>query len=87
MHHVEDSLDRTAMDYLRHRFFQGQDRELQKLEILKLTPEEEALSKKRGEVCKVESRAKRGREMVSVSVSVSVSASVSVEQPAARAHL
>jgi ATPase subunit of ABC transporter with duplicated ATPase domains len=63
MHHVEDSLDKTPLDYLRHRFFQGQDRELGKMSVLSLTEEEKAITLKRGEVCEVVSRVQRGKDM------------------------
>ena len=64
MHHLEDNLEDTAVAYLMKRFRFGLDRELSKVASVSLTPEEVARSEKSGEVCAVQARFLRAKELI-----------------------
>jgi len=63
MHHLEENLKRSPVQYVQDRFVTGLDKELQKRETMKLTPEEELLTQKLGNISKVVGRAVRGGEL------------------------
>eukprot|EP00287_Rhodomonas_sp_CCMP768_P005604 CAMPEP_0196731428 /NCGR_PEP_ID=MMETSP1091-20130531/11167_1 /TAXON_ID=302021 /ORGANISM="Rhodomonas sp., Strain CCMP768" /LENGTH=667 /DNA_ID=CAMNT_0042074565 /DNA_START=16 /DNA_END=2019 /DNA_ORIENTATION=+ len=63
MHHLEDNLKRSPVQYVQDRFVTGLDKELSKRETMKLTPEEEQLTKKLGNISEVVGRAIRGGEL------------------------
>jgi hypothetical protein len=61
MHHLEEHLDDSALEYITSRFKMGQDKELAKMQTLELTEEEVELAKKRGEICDVVGRQLRAK--------------------------
>lgn len=61
MHHLEENLETSPIVYIQQRFFKGQDREVAKMDFLKLTEEEVEMSKMSGEVCAVIGRQERGK--------------------------
>mmetsp|Transcript_20882 Transcript_20882/g.47098 ORF Transcript_20882/g.47098 Transcript_20882/m.47098 type:complete len:709 (-) Transcript_20882:198-2324(-) len=63
MHHLEENMRRSPVQYVQDRFVTGLDKELSKRETMKLSPEEEALCSKNGNISKVIGRAVRGGEL------------------------
>jgi elongation factor 3 len=63
MHHVEDSLERTPLEYLQYRFYQGRDRELAKMDTLALTADDLEEMTQQNAVCEITSRVERSREL------------------------
>jgi len=63
MHHLEENLEKTPVEYLIRRFHEGLDKEINKLGTVALTPEEEIKMNTRGEVAEVVGRVKRGKQM------------------------
>jgi elongation factor 3 len=61
MHHLEEHLDDSPLEYITSRFKMGQDKELAKMQTLELTEEEVELTKKRGEICDVVGRQLRAK--------------------------
>jgi ABC-type glutathione transport system ATPase component len=61
MHHLEEHLDDSPLEYITSRFKMGQDKELAKMQTLELTEEEVELTKKRGEICDVVGRQLRSK--------------------------
>jgi elongation factor 3 len=64
MHHLEESLEDTAVAYVMQRFRFGMDRELGKVASVALTLEEKTRSEQSGEVCAVVARFLRAKELV-----------------------
>jgi len=63
MHHLESSLELTPMAYLQNRYYEGRDREMAKMDVMDLTPEEKERSQTRGQICEVVGRATRGNTL------------------------
>jgi len=63
VHHLEGSLDLTPVVYMQRRFHEGMDAELKKMVTMGLTKEEEALQEKKGNICKIQGRQQRGKEL------------------------
>ena len=63
MHHLEDNLDTSPIVYIQQRFFMGQDREVAKMDFLKLTEEEEEMRQKPAEINAVVGRQERGKDL------------------------
>jgi len=63
LHHLEDYLQSTPINYIQERFRQGLDSELAKLKTVALTEEEVEQRKDLGNVAEVVGRAKRGKDM------------------------
>jgi elongation factor 3 len=61
MHHLEEHIDDTPLEYITSRFKMGQDRELAKMQTMALTEEDIEQSKKRGEICDVVGRQLRAK--------------------------
>jgi hypothetical protein len=62
-HHLEEALDATPVAYLQRRYYEGRDKEREKMITLALTEEEKALMNERGEICGISSRVKRGKQL------------------------
>jgi elongation factor 3 len=63
MHHVEDHLERSPLEYLQYRFYEGRDRELAKMVCLAFTEEDKVMMAKPGQVCEIVSRVERSKEL------------------------
>ncbi|KAJ1478450.1 P-loop containing nucleoside triphosphate hydrolase protein [Baffinella frigidus] len=63
MHHLEENMRRSPVQYVQDRFVTGLDKELSKRETMKLSPEEEALCSKNGNISKVIGPPLRGGEL------------------------
>lgn len=63
MYHLEDHLKMSPVAYVQDRFHTGQDKELSKMETMKVTAEEEVLMTKKGNICEIVGRAIRGGEL------------------------
>jgi len=63
MYHLEDHLKMSPVAYVQDRFHTGQDKELSKMETMKILPEEQLLMEKKGNICEVIGRAIRGGEL------------------------
>eukprot|EP00960_Hanusia_phi_P063831 765591-Hanusia_phi.AAC.1 len=63
MHHLEEHLHMKPWQYVQERFRTGLDKELAKRETMRLTPEEEALRCKIGNIKDIVGRAIRGGEL------------------------
>ena len=63
VHHLEGSVELTPVVYMQRRFHEGMDAELKKMVTHGLTPEEEELKMKKGNISKVVGRQQRGKEL------------------------
>ena len=63
MHHLESCLEATPAAYIQRRFADGIDKELANLSMMKLTPEEEVLRNKKGNVYSIVDRVLKGKMM------------------------
>jgi ATPase subunit of ABC transporter with duplicated ATPase domains len=63
MHHLEESVNNTPLEYLQNRFYQGRDREIAKRSSHNLSKEEFAISRERGNICEVVGRQERGKHL------------------------
>jgi len=62
-HHLEEALDATPVAYLQRRYYEGRDKEREKMITLALTEDEKELMEQRGEICGITSRVKRGKQL------------------------
>jgi elongation factor 3 len=63
LHHLEEYLQETPIQYIQERFRQGIDRDLSKLKTMALTELEQEEMKETGQVCEVLGRQMRGKQM------------------------
>jgi hypothetical protein len=63
MHHLESCLEASPAAYIQRRFADGIDKELANLSMMKLTPEEEVLRNKKGNVYSIVDRVLKGKMM------------------------
>jgi len=63
LHHLEEALDQTPMQYIQERFRHGLDREVSKLKGMMLTDEEKAEMTDIGQVAAVTGRQMRGKAL------------------------
>ena len=63
MHHLEESVENTPLEYLQNRFYLGRDKEIAKRSSHNLTKEELQMSKERGAICEIVGRQERGKEL------------------------
>ena len=61
MHHLEESLQITPVQYLQRRYYQGRDKEMSKMKIFKLTEADKAAMEESGAVCAILSRVERSK--------------------------
>lgn len=59
-HHLQQSVERTPIQYVQDRFYAGRDKELAKLKSVQLSEEEEALRHERGNIRDVVGMQKKG---------------------------
>ena len=63
MHHLEESIDNTPLEYLQNRFYLGRDKEIAKRSSHNLSKEELAASQERGAICEIIGRQERGKQL------------------------
>ena len=63
MHHLEESVNNTPLEYLQNRFYQGRDREIAKRSSHNLSKEEFLVSRERGNICEIVGRQERGKHL------------------------
>jgi ATPase subunit of ABC transporter with duplicated ATPase domains len=63
MHHLEESVENTPLEYLQNRFYLGRDKEIAKRSSHNLTKEELAQSQERGAICEIIGRQERGKQL------------------------
>jgi energy-coupling factor transporter ATP-binding protein EcfA2 len=63
MHHLESCLEASPAAYIQRRFGKGEDKEMLEMERMKLTAEEEEEKAKRGNICEIQDRVLKGKQM------------------------
>ena len=63
MHHLEESINHTPLEYLQNRFYLGRDKEIAKRSSHNLSKEELAQSQERGAICEIIGRQERGKTL------------------------
>jgi len=63
MHHLEESINNTPLEYLQNRFYLGRDKEIAKRSSHNLSKEELAQSQERGAICEIIGRQERGKTL------------------------
>lgn len=63
MHHLESCIEASPAAYIQRRFAGGEDKELNAMERMKLTPEDKEMMKKRGAICEIVDRVMKGKSM------------------------
>jgi len=63
MHHLEDHIEMTPVQYVQSRFYEGRDKEASKLITTRLTPQDEERMEELGEIAEVMSRVVRSRKV------------------------
>ena len=63
MHHLEESINNTPLEYLQNRFYLGRDKEIAKRSSHNLTKDELKQSQERGAICEIIGRQERGKTL------------------------
>ena len=63
MHHLEESINNTPLEYLQNRFYLGRDKEIAKRSSHNLSKDELAQSQERGAICEIIGRQERGKTL------------------------
>ena len=63
MHHLEESIENTPLEYLQNRFYQGRDKEIAKRSSHNLSKFELAQSQERGQISEIIGRQERGKTL------------------------
>ena len=63
MHHLEESVENTPLEYLQNRFYLGRDKEIAKRSSHNLSKEEQKRCMERGNICEIIGRQERGKTL------------------------
>lgn len=63
MHHLEESVENTPLEYLQNRFYLGRDKEISKRSSHNLTKDELTASRERGAISEIIGRQERGKQL------------------------
>jgi elongation factor 3 len=63
MHHLEESIENTPLEYLQNRFYLGRDKEISKRSSHNLSKEEMVASRERGAISEIIGRQERGKSL------------------------
>eukprot|EP00854_Cymbomonas_tetramitiformis_P013308 gene13308-15726_t len=63
MHHLEQSIENTPLQYIQNRFYDGRDKELSRMQTMHITPEDKELMKERGNIYEIIGRQERGKAL------------------------
>jgi len=63
MHHLEESVENTPLEYLQNRFYNGRDKEIAKRASHNLSKEELAMAQERGNILDIVGRQQRGKHL------------------------